>query len=676
MRAWRFLLVLIAATAYAQTEIEQLPKFLEPPVHAPNISDFQVRQYIIKKAASLPAPLTPADWTAQAKRLREHLVNDVVLHGWPREWVDAPAKFEDLGLIPSGKGYRMRKLRYEIIPGFQSVAILYEPETVTGKAPAILNVNGHVGVMGKSIEYKQKRCINFAKRGIYALNLDWIGMGELSQPENSHFNAAHLELVGANADGLHYLALKKALDYLAQLPNVDPSRLGMTGMSGGGWQTFFLSGLDERVWVSVPNAGWGTVQSALERDLEVGCNEMKSSDSLVGVDASTFVAMRAPRPTLLICNAEDFDYPAAFEKTYLYDPVRPFFRLFGHEDRFEWHENTDPGNHNYQLDNRLAAYRFFAKWFDMPAVESEIPVGSEIKSFEEQAVGLPKDNLTMLGVAKKLADRIERAPVPAESDAKAEWRRSQTARLKKVVRYQEVGIDRAWGLFTRKHHELETRSYRFDFNNGLSATGVWLKAIYVPENAPATLVLNDEGKKASALVVSERLNREEQVLAADLVFTGDMKPSGFLGSFPIFETPSTPAPYFGGTGASAAHLLCETLAAVGDRPLGIEAAQLISIVRWLQKRSGVSRVRLESVGIRSQVISLTAAALEPGMFSEVIVHDGMSSLRHLLDAPVEFSVAPDLFCLDLYKEFDLDRLAEIAAPVKIRTPQTQIPIED
>ena len=87
----------------------------------------------------------------------------MVFHGWPAEWVDAPLQAEDLGPIPSGPGYRMRKIRYEIVPGFQATAILYEPENLTGKEPAILNVNGHVGAPGKSVEYKQKRCINFAR---------------------------------------------------------------------------------------------------------------------------------------------------------------------------------------------------------------------------------------------------------------------------------------------------------------------------------------------------------------------------------------------------------------------------------------------------------------------------------------------------------------------------------
>ena len=77
-------------------------------------------------------------------------------------------------------------------------------------------------------------------------------------------------------------------------------------------------------------------------------------------------------------------------------------------------------------------------------------------------------------------------------------------------------------------------------------------------------------------------------------------------------------------------------------------------------------MRLEATGIRDQVIATVAAALEPDLFSEVVVHEGMPSLNFLLEEPVTFENAPDLFCLDLLKDFDLDRLAAISAPAKVR----------
>jgi hypothetical protein len=74
---------------------------------------------------------------------------------------------------------------------------------------------------------------------------------------------------------------------------------------------------------------------------------------------------------------------------------------------------------------------------------------------------------------------------------------------------------------------------------------------------------------------------------------------------------------------------------------------------------------VELTGIRTQMAALIAAAIEPGLFSSVTVHQGMKSLGYLLQHPVGFDDAPDLFCLDLYKHFDVDRLIAVAGPTKV-----------
>ena len=132
-----------ALAAHTQARPQDLAPILSRPLETPDVVTFQLRQYLYRRIPKLPAPTSAAQWTAESDRLRKHLLNDVLFHGWPRDWVDAPPRFEDLGTIETGRGYRLRKLRYEIVPGFYSTAILYEPEHVSGKAPGILNVNGH-----------------------------------------------------------------------------------------------------------------------------------------------------------------------------------------------------------------------------------------------------------------------------------------------------------------------------------------------------------------------------------------------------------------------------------------------------------------------------------------------------------------------------------------------------
>jgi dienelactone hydrolase len=633
----------LVASAMGQSRARDLAVVLQTPLETPDVVAFQLRQYMYQRIPKLNTPATAAQWTAEADKMRKHLLDDVVFHGWPRAWVDAPPRFEDLGIIESGKGYRVRKLRYEIVPGFQSTAILYEPENLAGKVPAILNPNGHELELGKAAEYKQKRCINFARRGIMALSPEWLYCGELHAPENKHEFGAHLDLVGVNQVGLFYLAMRRGLDYLYDHPNVDRNRLGVTGLSGGGWQTITLSALDPRVSVSVPVAGYSALVSKLERVPDYGDNEQVPQDFLNGQDYSHLTAMRAPRPTLIIDNAEDdCCFRAPLVKPYVYDAVKPFFKLYGKEDVFLWHENTDPSTHNYQLDNRLQAYRFFSKHFGLPPIEEEIPVEGDLKSYDELALGLPKGNLTILGLARKLAQDISYQPEPSSPDARSQWAQSERAKLNRLVRYKPIALEHAWASTNTKNKGVETKSYQALFANGLSAAAVWAKAIVSPAGAAATIVLNDKGKKAAANVVSDRVNRGDQVLAADLIFTGDAAPKqDDLEEYPLL------------------------LATTGERALGIEAAQLIALARWLKKDLGAASIRVDSSGIRNQVVVLIAVNLESGLFSEIFIRDGMRSLKHLLDAPVKFESAPDLFCLDLYKQFDIDRLAKMAEPVKV-----------
>lgn len=630
-------LLCVTGAANAQTEPDQLNPILGQQLQNSEVVSYQLRQYLWKRIPELPVSTTAQHWTDQSRRIRERVLNDVVFHGWPKDWVDARARFENVGTVEEKKGYRIRKLRYEIVPGFQSTAILYEPANLTGRVPAILSFNGHVGIQGKAVEYKQKGCINYARQGMLVLNLEWLGCGELNSPENDHSYAAHLDLVGANGLGLFYLAMRRGMDYLAEHPNVDPTRMGVTGLSGGGWQSIVLGSLDERVTVAIPVAGYSALESSVEHPEYSGDDlEQNATDFRHGQDYATLTAMRAPRPTLLIYNAEDdCCHRAPLVKPYIFDHIRPFFGLFGKQDDFLWHENRDPGTHNYQTDNRIQSYQFLSRHFRLPAVSRETPADTEIKSYGELTVGLSKNNLTILGLARTLAGKIDHA-------APTSFARGE---LKTLVRYSPVSVKHAWSVLNTKNKGLETYSYQFQFNNDLGATGIFLSATGTPDSAPVTVVLNDKGKKSSAADVSDRVNRGEHVLAVDLLFTGDAAP----------VNPGLPE-------------FAQMLATTGDRPLGMEAAQLIAVVQWVRLITETSSVRMETRGVRSQIEALIASALEPALFDEVIVRDGMRSLKRLLEAPVNYQAAPDLFCLDLYKKVDVSELMMLAQRVKISQP--------
>jgi dienelactone hydrolase len=626
------------ASGYAQVSKPYVEEALAEHSRDVPSREYQLQEFLLKRIPQLPIPTTPALWTAEEARVRKHVLDDVAYHGWPREWIDAAPKFEEMGIIETSHEYRIHKLRFEVVPGFHSTALLYEPVRITGRVPAILNLLGHEPD-GIGVEYEQKRCINFAKRGIIALDLEFIGFGELANPENAHDFASLLNLVGSNALGIFYLSMRRGLDYLSGLQEVDTTRIGVTGLSGGGWQTVMLSALDSRVAVAVEVAGIGSRESNLTHPVDTDEIEEDAPDLMQDEDYPELLALRAPRPTMEIHNGTDSCcFRAPLVKPYIYDQVKPFFQLYGASDNLAWRENLYPGTHNYQLDNRNQAYRFFSAHFQLSLLDGEIYSDDEIRTPQELSVGVPDDNLTFVTLARKLAQQIHHEPAPTDSKARQAWATAEREKLESVVRYQPVSMVRALLVDNDRTFDFRTLSYRSDFSNDLSANGILFREEAAPENAPATIVLDDKGYKAATNIVAQRVDRGKQVLALDLLFNGDQLPNRV--SWELLTDSS------------------------GARPLGLEAAQLVAIARWLHSTTG-QPVEVETDGIRNQVIALTAAAIAPEDFSAVVNRNGMKSLSHLIDTPVPFRSAPELFCLDLYRYFDIDTLAALAAPGKI-----------
>src|SRR5262249_14977388 len=146
---------------------------------------------------------------------------------------------------------------------------------------------------------------------------------------------------------------------------------------------------------------------------DMGDVEQSGTDFLQGSDYPSLVALMAPRPTLLTYNGEAHCWlRAMLGKPRIFEAVPPFFKLYAKQHVLIWHENRQPGNHNYKLDTGLADYGFFAKEFGLAPIENEDGVPAQVKSYDALKTPLPADNLTILDLARKLGRQIEREPVP------------------------------------------------------------------------------------------------------------------------------------------------------------------------------------------------------------------------------------------------------------------------
>jgi dienelactone hydrolase len=641
--------------AAAQATRSGIDPLLKQPLQSPVLALEELRHFMLKRVPALPTLSSPEQWQKEAARLREHELS-VIYHGWPREWVEAKPQFEKVAEI-TRPGYRIVKLRYEIVPGFSSTALLYEPEHMTGKMPAILNVNGH-GAGGKAVEHKQKRCINQARRGILALSLEWIGMGELSNPDNEHNQIELLDLAGANGVGLFYLAMRRGLDYLYEDPRVDRARIGVTGLSGGGWQTMLLSTLDTRVGPAVPVAGFSSLITAIEHPDYAGDAEQNGPDMRSVADYAQLIALRAPRPTLLIYNAmDDCCFRADVVKQGVYTDIQPFFALMGSPGNLQWYENENPGTHNYQIDSRERSYRFFDRAFQLQASEKEdADTDTEVQTAADLAVGLPANNLTIVGLARQLAQAIHHEP-PAHADAA--WTEKQRQQLREVVRFAPVTVTHAWPVTETHERGLESRGYRFEFSDGLSAPGVLLQSAVRPENGGTALLISDTGRASMLTEAANDVGRGQRVLVFDPLLFGENIP---------------------GTSDDSTSL-AQMLNTVGARPLGLAAAQVAAVAHWLQAdsvdgsstpgarsvnpNSSAVPLRVVTNGPRGETVAMVSAAIVPALYSSIEARHAIPSLGDLFSHPLDYREAQEMMCLDLYRYFDFNTLRLIAAPVNI-----------
>src|SRR6478752_7564209 len=130
------LVFLLSLLAYrpAAAQAVSFENALAKPILAANQPLVEVQVYTASHVKSMPLVSTAQQWTQTKEQLRQRVLNEVVLRGEGRQWAEAKTRVEWLDVLP-GKGYRIKRLRYEVIPGLWIPALLYEPAKLTGKVP-------------------------------------------------------------------------------------------------------------------------------------------------------------------------------------------------------------------------------------------------------------------------------------------------------------------------------------------------------------------------------------------------------------------------------------------------------------------------------------------------------------------------------------------------------------
>lgn len=575
----------------------------------------QAHRFVLSRLNRFMCPDEAREWKKMAASLRRRFLQEVYLKGHSPELLAAKPEVVWGGVMETGKGYRIRKLRYEGFPGMWIPALLYEPVETTGKIPGVLNPNGH-HPGGKAMDYKQARCINLAKRGMLALNTEFIGMGELTA-NRDHFRIGHMDLCGKAGVAVFYLAMKRALDVLLDHPQCDPDRVAMTGLSGGGWQTAVLSALDERVKVIVPVAGHSPVWQRVSCINDIGDLEQVPTDLCTVADFDAMTALFAPRPSLLIYNLkDDCCFRSRRTRKSVYQPVKPVYALLDAADDFAFYENREPGTHNYEADSRGQLYRFLNRYFGLNTPDRDLPFEDELMSESQLNVGVPEDNATLISLAREAMRGLPKAGMGIVQTRK---------KLGEVLR-----------LPTFRARAEAVREYSGVALHRVVMDGMWTVPVTEVQGGGAVhLVVGDGGRASLQGFVADCAQAGDRVLAADVF----------------------------GTGEGRVHYQLQMLmAGAGARPLGVMVGQILALARWA---GGPKKVKVSAIGPVTGFAALCAAALEPDRFSGLYFDGLHDSLKRLIDWPVGYDSATPLFCFGLLEVADVPQLMAMAEGLPI-----------
>jgi dienelactone hydrolase len=233
--------------------------------------------------------------------------------------------FEMLGLSPlppksdlhaqiTGKIEReniiVEKLHFQSLPGLYVTGNLYLPKERSGPLPTILYVCGHSLVKTNGVSYGNKTFYQhhgawFARNGYACLIIDTIEAGEIEGEHHGTYNRGMWwwNSHGYTPAGVEAWNCIRALDYLETRPDVDKTRFGVTGRSGGGAYSWWITALDDRIKVSAPVAGITDLQNHVIDGVVEGHCDCMFMVNTYRWDYPVVAALAAPRP-LLICNSD------------------------------------------------------------------------------------------------------------------------------------------------------------------------------------------------------------------------------------------------------------------------------------------------------------------------------------------------------------------------------------
>jgi cephalosporin-C deacetylase-like acetyl esterase len=321
---------------------------------------------------------TAADAGRRKQRVRARLLE--ILGGLPN--YRGPLNARITGRLENSS-YTLEKVILESLPRYYLTGNVYRPNQ-PGRYPAVLMSAGHT-TLGKTENHRISA--NLAAKGFVVLAYDPVGLGERMQAydrrtgrgiagccANEHLQAgAQSMLIGQSVARYFIWDSMRGIDYLASRADVDSTRLGAAGCSGGGCQTTYVVALDPRVKAAAPACFINSLRVLFTGpypDSEMSLPRFLSSR----LDHADFLEMTSGTAWLILATEGDFFTPAGVRP--VYEEARRWYRMFGQEDRLQMF--MGPGPHGTPLETREQLYAWMIRWLkpgsDGDAREQDVPL--------------------------------------------------------------------------------------------------------------------------------------------------------------------------------------------------------------------------------------------------------------------------------------------------------------
>lgn len=429
--------VFVATAATAQQ--------FEPP-YDQEPGDQAMQAYLAREATRLDTQFI-ADhasleaWQQARPRYREEYLYMLGLWPMPER---TPLHAEITGRI-EGDGFVVEMLHYQSRPKLYVTGNLYRPAKVEEgqRLPAVFYVCGHSGMGrdGNKTAY-QSHGMWFARHGYVCLVVDTLQLGEIGAIHHGTYREGRWwwHSRGYTPAGVECWNGIRGIDYLAGRDDVDPERIAVTGISGGGAATFWIAAADERVKAAVPVSGMADLESYVGNRVVNGHCDCMFLYNTFQWPWTRIAALIAPRPMLFVNSDQDRIFPMAANERII-NRLERLYSLYGRGDAVD--AVVSIGGHAYRQDIRQAAYRFINTHLQgNPAAvgDSEVDLASRneqrfpieprrLRVFPEDS-DLPRDELNttidehFVPVAK---------PEPPAAAKYAEWKESLMDELRRVV---------------------------------------------------------------------------------------------------------------------------------------------------------------------------------------------------------------------------------------------------